>query len=67
MTDYDSIVERWSRSLAKVSGRRSALKSLTPEADALLEAAGVEPTARAEEIDQAGFRRLADAWRRQAT
>jgi methylamine dehydrogenase light chain len=28
MTDYDSIVERWSRSLAKVSGRRSALKSL---------------------------------------
>jgi len=46
---------------------RSALKSLTPEAEALLEAAGVEPTARAEEIDQAGFRRLADAWRRQTT
>ena len=42
---------------------RSALKTLTPETDALLEAAGVEPTARAEEIDQAGFRRLADAWR----
>jgi 16S rRNA (adenine1518-N6/adenine1519-N6)-dimethyltransferase len=46
---------------------RSALKSLTPETDALLEAAGVAPTARAEEIDQAGFRRLADAWRRQTT
>ena len=46
---------------------RSALKSLTPETDALLEAAGVAPTARAEEIDQAGFRRLAEAWRRQTT
>jgi 16S rRNA (adenine1518-N6/adenine1519-N6)-dimethyltransferase len=42
---------------------RSALKSLTPETDALLHAAEIEPTARAEEIDQAGFRRLADAWR----
>jgi 16S rRNA (adenine1518-N6/adenine1519-N6)-dimethyltransferase len=42
---------------------RSALKSLTPEADNLLRAAQLEPTARAEEIDQAGFRRLADAWR----
>ena len=46
---------------------RSALKSLTPETDAWLEAAGVAPTARAEEIDQAGFRRLAEAWRRQTT
>ena len=46
---------------------RSALKSLTPETDAWLEAAGVAPTARAEEIDQAGFRRLADVWRRQTT
>jgi 16S rRNA (adenine1518-N6/adenine1519-N6)-dimethyltransferase len=42
---------------------RSALKSLTPDAEALLRAAGLEPTARAEEIDQAGFRALADAWR----
>ena len=45
---------------------RSALKSLTPEAEALLVAAQIEPTARAEEIDQAGFRRLADAWRLKA-
>ena len=42
---------------------RSALKSLTPEAPSLLHSAGVAPSARAEEIDQAGFRRLADAWR----
>jgi 16S rRNA (adenine1518-N6/adenine1519-N6)-dimethyltransferase len=42
---------------------RSALKSLTPDAEALLRAAGVAPMARAEEIDQAGFRALSDAWR----
>lgn len=42
---------------------RSALKSLTPDAEALLRDAGLAPTARAEEIDQSGFRRLADAWR----
>lgn len=42
---------------------RSALRALTPDAEALLEAANLSPTARAEEIDQAGFRRLADAWR----
>jgi 16S rRNA (adenine1518-N6/adenine1519-N6)-dimethyltransferase len=42
---------------------RSALRSLTPDAEALLRAADLEPTARAEEIDQSGFRRLADAWR----
>jgi 16S rRNA (adenine1518-N6/adenine1519-N6)-dimethyltransferase len=42
---------------------RSALKSLTPDAEALLERASIEPTARAEEIDQNGFRALADAWR----
>ncbi|MFT3726443.1 MAG: 16S rRNA (adenine(1518)-N(6)/adenine(1519)-N(6))-dimethyltransferase RsmA [Terricaulis sp.] len=41
---------------------RSALKSLTPEPEPLLRAAEIAPTARAEEIDQAGFRRLADAW-----
>lgn len=42
---------------------RSALRALTPDAEALLRQADLEPTARAEEIDQAGFRRLADAWR----
>ncbi|HRP12536.1 MAG TPA: 16S rRNA (adenine(1518)-N(6)/adenine(1519)-N(6))-dimethyltransferase RsmA [Terricaulis sp.] len=42
---------------------RAALRALTPNAEALLEAAKITPTARAEEIDQAGFRRLADAWR----
>lgn len=42
---------------------RSALKALTPQPEMLLEKAGLEPTARAEEIDQAGFRALADAWR----
>jgi 16S rRNA (adenine1518-N6/adenine1519-N6)-dimethyltransferase len=46
---------------------RSALKSLSPDAEALLREAGLEPTARAEQIDQAGFRRLADAWRRKAS
>src|SRR5262245_8175030 len=45
---------------------RSALKSLTPDAEALLRAARLEPTARAEEIDQKGFRALADAWRAMA-
>jgi 16S rRNA (adenine1518-N6/adenine1519-N6)-dimethyltransferase len=45
---------------------RSALRSLTPDAEALLGEAGLEPTARAEEIDQTGFRRLADAWRTRA-
>jgi 16S rRNA (adenine1518-N6/adenine1519-N6)-dimethyltransferase len=42
---------------------RAALRALTPEAETLLAAADITPTARAEEIDQAGFRRLADAWR----
>ena len=42
---------------------RSALRALTPDAEALLNEAPLEPTARAEEIDQAGFRALADAWR----
>jgi 16S rRNA (adenine1518-N6/adenine1519-N6)-dimethyltransferase len=42
---------------------RSALKALTPEPEPLLYAAAIAPTARAEEIDQDGFRRLADAWR----
>jgi 16S rRNA (adenine1518-N6/adenine1519-N6)-dimethyltransferase len=42
---------------------RAALRSLTPDAETLLGKAGLAPTARAEEIDQAGFRALADAWR----
>ena len=42
---------------------RSALKALTPDAEGLLRMADIAPTARAEEIDQAGFRRLAEAWR----
>jgi 16S rRNA (adenine1518-N6/adenine1519-N6)-dimethyltransferase len=41
---------------------RSALRALTREPEMLLHAANIEPTARAELIDQAGFRRLADAW-----
>ncbi len=41
---------------------RSALRALTPEAEPLLNAAGLDPTARAETIDQSGFRRLTDAW-----
>ena len=45
---------------------RAALRSLTPDAEALLREADLEPTARAEEIDQAGFRRLAEAWRARA-
>jgi 16S rRNA (adenine1518-N6/adenine1519-N6)-dimethyltransferase len=38
---------------------RTSLKSLTDRPDALLEAAAVPPTARAEQIDVAGFCRLA--------
>jgi len=38
---------------------RQSLKSLGLDANALLEAAGIEPTARAEEIDVAGFVTLA--------
>ncbi|MEQ1707732.1 MAG: rRNA adenine dimethyltransferase family protein [Terricaulis sp.] len=45
---------------------RSALRALTPDAEALLREAGLTPTARAEEIDQAGFRALAEAWRARA-
>jgi 16S rRNA (adenine1518-N6/adenine1519-N6)-dimethyltransferase len=45
---------------------RSALRALAPDAEALLLEARLAPTARAEEIDQAGFRRLADAWRARA-
>jgi 16S rRNA (adenine1518-N6/adenine1519-N6)-dimethyltransferase len=41
---------------------RSALRTLTPEPERLLAAAGLKPTARAEEIDAAGFMALAEAW-----
>lgn len=44
---------------------RSALRALTPDTEALIARAGLAPTARAEEIDQSGFRALADAWRAQ--
>ncbi len=44
---------------------RSALRALTPDTEALITRAGLAPTARAEEIDQSGFRALADAWRAQ--
>ena len=45
---------------------RASLRALTPDAEALLNEAGLTPTARAEEIDQVGFRALADAWRRRS-
>jgi 16S rRNA (adenine1518-N6/adenine1519-N6)-dimethyltransferase len=41
---------------------RQSLKSLSPEAEKLLAAANLPPTARAEEIDIAGFVRLAEAY-----
>jgi 16S rRNA (adenine1518-N6/adenine1519-N6)-dimethyltransferase len=42
---------------------RQSLKSLTPDPILLLEAAGIPPTARAEEVPVAGFVRLANLWR----
>jgi 16S rRNA (adenine1518-N6/adenine1519-N6)-dimethyltransferase len=42
---------------------RASLRSLTDQPEALLEAAGVSPTARAEQIDVAGFCRLARSYR----
>lgn len=42
---------------------RASLRSLTPHTEELLVSAQIAPTARAEEIDQPGFRRLAEAWR----
>jgi len=41
---------------------RAALKQLTPQPEPLLEAAGIAPTSRAEEVDVAGFCRLARAF-----
>jgi 16S rRNA (adenine1518-N6/adenine1519-N6)-dimethyltransferase len=40
---------------------RSSLKALGPESDALIAEAGLEPTARAEEISVEGFAALARA------
>jgi 16S rRNA (adenine1518-N6/adenine1519-N6)-dimethyltransferase len=40
---------------------RSSLKSVAADPEALLAAAGIEPTRRAEEIDVAGFVALANA------
>jgi len=44
---------------------RASLKSLASPADALIEAAGLKPTARAEEIDVSGFVRLANVFEAQ--
>jgi 16S rRNA (adenine1518-N6/adenine1519-N6)-dimethyltransferase len=41
---------------------RSSLKALSPKCDQMLEAAGIEPTARAEEISVEGFAALARAY-----
>jgi 16S rRNA (adenine1518-N6/adenine1519-N6)-dimethyltransferase len=41
---------------------RASLKRLTAEPGQLLDAAGIPPTARAEQIDIAGFCRLARCW-----
>ncbi|MDE1172695.1 MAG: 16S rRNA (adenine(1518)-N(6)/adenine(1519)-N(6))-dimethyltransferase RsmA [Parvibaculaceae bacterium] len=42
---------------------RSALRALTPDAEALLAAAGIEPTRRAEQLSVEEFCRLAEAFR----
>jgi 16S rRNA (adenine1518-N6/adenine1519-N6)-dimethyltransferase len=41
---------------------RAGLRGFTPEPIALLEAAGIDPTARAEELNIEAFRRLAVLW-----
>jgi 16S rRNA (adenine1518-N6/adenine1519-N6)-dimethyltransferase len=45
------------RSLAQAAGQTGA------SSEDLLTAAGIDPGARAETVDVAGFRRLAEAWR----
>ncbi|MFP4003445.1 MAG: 16S rRNA (adenine(1518)-N(6)/adenine(1519)-N(6))-dimethyltransferase RsmA [Alphaproteobacteria bacterium] len=45
---------------------RAALRRLTDHPEELLEAAGIAPTARAEEVDIEGFCRLARAWAERA-
>jgi 16S rRNA (adenine1518-N6/adenine1519-N6)-dimethyltransferase len=42
---------------------RASLRSLSPDAEALLAAAGIEPTWRAESLSLAEFERLAEVWR----
>ena len=42
---------------------RQSLKTLTPDAEALVRAAGLDPTARAEQLCVADFAALARAWR----
>ncbi|MBN9670006.1 16S rRNA (adenine(1518)-N(6)/adenine(1519)-N(6))-dimethyltransferase RsmA [Roseibium aggregatum] len=44
---------------------RASLKALSPEAETLIERAGLDPTARAEEIDVVGFVALANSFDRQ--
>ena len=43
---------------------RAGLRGFTPDPIALLDAAGIDPTSRAEELDVAAFRRLTKAWSR---
>jgi 16S rRNA (adenine1518-N6/adenine1519-N6)-dimethyltransferase len=43
---------------------RSSLRQITPEADTLLQGLGIDPKARAEELDIADFCRIANALRR---
>ena len=43
---------------------RQSLKTLTPDAEALVRAAGLDPTSRAETLSIAGFAALARAWSR---
>lgn len=42
---------------------RSALKALTPHPEPILDAAGIDPTARAEDVPLRKFLALTDAWR----
>ena len=46
---------------------RAGLRAFTPEPIALLEAAGIDPTARAEELGVDAFRSLALIWERRST
>jgi methylamine dehydrogenase light chain len=64
MTDYDSMVERWSRRLAKTAGRRSILKSL----GTLLVGAAAMPLlpvsrARAASLKEEGDPATCEYWR----
>jgi 16S rRNA (adenine1518-N6/adenine1519-N6)-dimethyltransferase len=46
---------------------RAGLRSFTPDPVALLEAAGIDPTARAEELGVAEFRTLTRLWEKSKT